>query len=202
MTANRRDQGARASRERKPGNAAFSHPQNPPHDQEFIDQVNSGYEVVHKAFEAQFWGTKMVLSVIALMSHPYMGRIPTKLTHLRSCAHFRPLQPLSHYLCTVQSHSALKSVPLLLLSTIIQDGVKLADGTPVSKFNTDGDFNTTCDSSHSHACLLKCTSLPYSRSTHTHTHTHTHTPSFLSLSLSLSLLTVSPHSHAHTDDCA
>mmetsp|Transcript_23191 Transcript_23191/g.45019 ORF Transcript_23191/g.45019 Transcript_23191/m.45019 type:complete len:630 (-) Transcript_23191:185-2074(-) len=30
--------------------------------QEFIDTINSGYEVVHKAFEAQFWGTKMVLS--------------------------------------------------------------------------------------------------------------------------------------------
>jgi hypothetical protein len=31
--------------------------------QTFIDSVNSGYEVVHKAFEAQFWGTKMVLPV-------------------------------------------------------------------------------------------------------------------------------------------
>ena len=28
----------------------------------FIDDVNSKYEVLHKAFEEQFWGTKMALS--------------------------------------------------------------------------------------------------------------------------------------------
>lgn len=30
--------------------------------QAFIDQVNAGYETVHRKFEEQFWGTKMALS--------------------------------------------------------------------------------------------------------------------------------------------